>query len=87
MKRIFTLLAIIFVCMGGCHKSHYELHIEAPEQEPEPQCLTVGESLQVKRDEFAAKLVELRRLLSKQRVQQRNDTLIVALPAWYPVTQ
>lgn len=72
--------------MGGCHKYEHELHIEAPEQDttqvPEV-CMETHyqESLDVKRLEFVQKMHELKRALRVQRVQQRVDTPIIALPA------
>jgi hypothetical protein len=80
MKRVFLLLLIVFVCMGGCHKYDQELHIEAPAQvEVQPTNEThYHESLEVKRIEFVQKLHELKKALRKP--QQRIDTLIV-LPA------
>jgi hypothetical protein len=86
MKRIFTTILALLALMGGCHKAQHELHIDAPAQEMNLYCS--GESLTVKRNEFAEKIREAKRLLGKEKkVVIRNDTLIIAYPAWHPVTQ
>lgn len=88
MKRIFLLLLIVFVCMGGCHKHNFEhdLTIKAPEQcalnKSPGECSTVGESLEMKREEFVQKMHELKKIIHKPKpVQQRMDSIIVVFPA------
>lgn len=88
MKRIFLLMLIIFICMGGCYKHNFEhdLTIKAPEQcamnKSPGECSTVGESLEMKRAEFVQKMQELKIIVNKQRpVQQRMDSIIVVFPA------
>lgn len=87
MKRIFLLMLIVLVCVGGCYKHNFEhdLSIKPPEcaiNKSSGKCATVGESLEMKRVEFVQKLHELKRLTGRpQRVQQRMDSIIVVFPA------
>lgn len=88
MKRIFILMLIVLVCVGGCYKHNfdYDFSLKSPDQcainKSSGKCATVGESLEMKRVEFVQKLHELKRLTGRpQRVQQRIDSIIVVLPA------
>lgn len=64
---------------GACHKFDNDLTVKAPIPDSltidATAATTVGESLTDKRAEFAAKMQELRALLSRQDVPVRQDTL------------